>query len=230
MQRFLFIGANSDMAIAAATYFKQQGIEVIWLSRTECSNEYSQSFQISGLSETDFPQLDGQIDGLVYFPGSVNLKPMRSLKDGDLLEEYKINVLGALNAVKIYLPNLKLSEKASVVFLSSVAVQLGMPFHASVGINKGAIEGLTRSLAAELSPEIRVNAIALSLTETKMTQRMVNTEDKKQGIAQRHPLNAIGTLEDVSNMLEFLLTPKSAWMTVQILHLDGGMSTVKKWF
>ena len=153
---------------------------------------------------------------------------MRSLKDGDLLEEYKINVLGALNAVKIYLPNLKLSEKASVVFLSSVAVQLGMPFHASVGINKGAIEGLTRSLAAELSPEIRVNAIALSLTETKMTQRIVNTEDKKQGIAQRHPLNAIGTLEDVSNMLEFLLTPKSAWMTGQILHLDGGMSTVKK--
>jgi NAD(P)-dependent dehydrogenase (short-subunit alcohol dehydrogenase family) len=95
-------------------------------------------------------------------------------------------------------------------------------------MNKGAIEGLTRSLAAELSPEIRVNAIALSLTETKMTQRMTNTEEKKQGIAQRHPLATIGTSEDVANMLEFLLTEKSAWMTGQILHLDGGMSVVKK--
>ena len=228
MQRFLFIGANSDMAIATAKQFKQQGIEVIGLSRSECTSEYSQTHIISGLSESDFPQLEGQIDGLVYFPGSVNLKPMRSLKEVDLLEEYKINVLGAFNAVKMYLPNLKLSKQASVVFFSSVAVQLGMPFHASVGMNKGAVEGLVRSLAAELSPEIRVNAIALSLTDTKMTQRMVNTEDKKLAIAQRHPLNAIGTLEDVTNILEFLLTPKSAWMTGQILHLDGGMSAVKK--
>jgi NAD(P)-dependent dehydrogenase (short-subunit alcohol dehydrogenase family) len=228
MQRFLFIGANSDMAIATASQFKQQGIEVIGLSRSECTSEYSHSHIISGLSESDFPQLEGQIDGLVYFPGSVNLKPMRSLKEVDLLEEYKINVLGAFNAVKMYLPNLKLSKQASVVFFSSVAVQLGMPFHASVGMNKGAIEGLTRSLAAELSPEIRVNAIALSLTETKMTQRMTNTEEKKQVIAQRHPLATIGTSEDVANMLEFLLTEKSAWMTGQILHLDGGMSVVKK--
>jgi 3-oxoacyl-[acyl-carrier protein] reductase len=114
------------------------------------------------------------------------------------------------------------------VFFSSVAVQLGMPFHASVGMNKGAIEGLTRSLSAELSPEIRVNAIALSLTETKMTQRMTNTEEKKQGIAQRHPLRTIGSTEDVYNLLDFLLTEKSAWMTGQILHLDGGMSVVKK--
>ena len=123
MQRFLFIGANSDMAIATAKQFKQQGIEVIGLSRSECTSEYSQTHIISGLSESDFPQLEGQIDGLVYFPGSVNLKPMRSLKEVDLLEEYKINVLGAFNAVKIYLPNLKLSKQASVVLFSSVAVQ-----------------------------------------------------------------------------------------------------------
>jgi NAD(P)-dependent dehydrogenase (short-subunit alcohol dehydrogenase family) len=228
MQRFIFIGANSDMAIATANQFKQQGIEVIGLSRSECTSEYSHSHIISGLSESDFPQLEGQIDGLVYFPGSVNLKSFRSLKEEELITEYQINVLGALNAVKIYLPNLKLSKQASVVFFSSVAVQLGMPFHASVGMNKGAVEGLVRSLAAELSPEIRVNAIALSLTETKMTQRMVNTGDKRLAIAQRHPLNAIGTLDDVTHMLEFLLTTKSAWMTGQILHLDGGMSAVKK--
>jgi 3-oxoacyl-[acyl-carrier protein] reductase len=228
MYRFLFIGANSDMAIAAAAYFNKQGIKVIGLSRSECSGDFGQSHIITGLSETDFPQLEGQIDGLVYFPGSVNLKPIRSLKEVDLLEEYKINVLGAFNAVKAYLPNLKLSPQASIVLFSSVAVQLGMPFHASVGMNKGAVEGLVRSLAAELSPEIRVNAIALSLTETKMTQRMVNSEDKKQAIAQRHPLNTIGKSEDVTHMLEFLLTPKSTWMTGQILHLDGGMSAVKK--
>ena len=228
MKRFLFIGANSDIAIHTANQFKQQGIEVIGLSRSECSADFSQSYVLSGLTESDFPKIEGAIDGLVYFPGSVNLKSFRSLKEEELITEYQINVLGALNAVKIYLPNLKLSQKASVVFFSSVAVQLGMPFHASVGINKGAIEGLTRSLAAELSPEIRVNAIALSLTETKMTQRMTNTEEKKQGIAQRHPLGTIGSKEDVSNMLDFLLTEKSAWMTGQILHLDGGMSVVKK--
>jgi 3-oxoacyl-[acyl-carrier protein] reductase len=228
MKRFLFIGANSDMAQKANEQFQKQGYEVIGISRSNLSDVYGQSYQIEGVGESDFPKIEGTIDGLVYFPGSVNLKSFRSLKQEELITEYQINVLGALNAVKTYLPNLKLAKKASVVFFSSVAVQLGMPFHASVGMNKGAIEGLTRSLAAELSPEIRVNAIALSLTDTKMTERMVNTEEKRQGIAQRHPLGAIGSKEDVANMLDFLLTEKSAWMTGQILHLDGGMSAVKK--
>lgn len=228
MKRFLFIGANSDMARKANEQFLKQGYEIIGISRSNLSDVYGQSYKIEGVGESDFPKIEGAIDGFVYFPGSVNLKSFRSLKQEELITEYQINVLGALNAVKTYLPNLKLAEKASVVFFSSVAVQLGMPFHVSVGINKGAIEGLTRSLAAELSPEIRVNAIALSLTDTKMTERMINTEEKRQGIAQRHPLGAIGSTEDVANMLAFLLTEKSAWMTGQILHLDGGMLAVKK--
>jgi NAD(P)-dependent dehydrogenase (short-subunit alcohol dehydrogenase family) len=143
----------------------------------------------------------------------------------DFQSDFELNVLGAINSLHYYLP--KLRTGASVVFMSTVAVQTGMPYHSSVAVSKGAIEGLTRALAAEFAPKIRVNCIAPSLTQTKLAGRLLNSEEKVDAMAQKHPLKKIGKSEDLSNALDFLLNDTSAWMTGQIMHLDGGMSTLK---
>ena len=125
------------------------------------------------------------------------------------------------------LPRLKKSGNASIVLFSTVAVQSGLPFHTQVAASKGALEGLTKALAAELAPTIRVNCIAPSLTDTPLAASLLNTEQKKEAIALRHPLKRIGTAGDIANMASFLLSPKASWITGQILHVDGGMSSLK---
>ena len=125
------------------------------------------------------------------------------------------------------LPRLKKSENASIVLFSTVAVQTGLPFHTQVSASKGAIEGLARSLAAEYAPAIRVNCIAPSLTDTPLAASLLNTDQKKEVNALRHPLKRIGTTADIANMAAFLLSEKAGWITGQILHVDGGMSSLK---
>jgi len=125
------------------------------------------------------------------------------------------------------LPRLKKSENASIVLFSTVAVQTGFNFHSQVAVSKGAIEGLSRSLAAEFAPKIRVNAIAPSLTDTGLASKLLSSEEKKQANAERHPLKKIGTPKDIAEMAVFLLSEKANWITGQILHVDGGMSSIK---
>jgi NAD(P)-dependent dehydrogenase (short-subunit alcohol dehydrogenase family) len=173
----------------------------------------------------NFPNIEGAIDGLIYCPGTINLKPFRALKSEDFLNEYQINFLGAVKSIKQYLPNLQLSESPSIVLFSTVAVQTGMSFHASIASAKGAIEGLTRSLAAEFAPKIRVNAIAPSLTATPLADKLINNESKLKASEDRHPLKKIGSSSDMSQAVEFLLNAN--WMTGQIMHVDGGMSSVR---
>jgi NAD(P)-dependent dehydrogenase (short-subunit alcohol dehydrogenase family) len=179
------------------------------------------------LSNYQLPQISQQIDGIVYCPGSINLKPFRTLKHQDFITELELNVLGAIKILQAYSSNLAQSKNASVVFFSTVAVQTGMPFHSSVAVSKGALEGLTRALAAEFAPKIRVNCIAPSLTQTPLAGKLINTPEKLEAGANRHPLKRIGTASDIANAAEFLLSEKASWVTGQVIHIDGGMSTLK---
>ena len=218
--KVLIVGANSD--IARNLIENNKCIDFIEL--TSSANLPHQN-HVNIMNDLTFPDIDQVLDGFVYFPGSINLRPFSSLKEQDYLNDFNINVLGLVKTLKHYQKNLK--ENASVIFISSVAAQLGMPYHASISICKSAIEGLTRSLAAEWAPKIRVNCIAPSLINTKMSARLLRTDKQIEQIKNRHPLKRHGNVDDISGAIEFLLSAKSSWMTGQILKIDGGMSTLK---
>lgn len=175
----------------------------------------------------DLAGLPEVIDGLVYCPGSINLKPFHRLSEADFLNDWQINCMGAIKMIQLLLPALKKAGAPSIVLFSTVAVQTGMPFHASIAAAKGAVEGLTRSLAAELAPKIRVNCIAPSLVQTSLAEKLVNTPEKIEAGGKRHALQRIGQPGDIAAMAEFLLSDNAGWITGQVLHIDGGMSTLK---
>ena len=227
MKTILLVGASSSVAKEVAKQLKTEGQTIISISRSEPDAPFDIFHQHDVSSDDPMPTVDNCIDGLVYFPGTINLKPFQSLKGPNFLEDFQINVLGAIKSIQSYSKNLALSESASIILYSTVAVQTGMPFHASVAASKGAIEGLTRSLAAEFAPKIRVNCIAPSLTNTPMASRLLSSPEKIEASALRHPLKKIGDPKDLANMTIFLLSDASKWMTGQILHLDGGMSSIK---
>ena len=143
------------------------------------------------------------------------------------MNDYSLQVLGAVKTIQGVVSKLKSTENASIVLFSTVAVQTGLPFHSQVSASKGAIEGLTKALAAEYAPKIRVNCIAPSLTDTPLAASLVNNEQKREANAQRHPLKRIGKAEDLAHMAAFLLSDKASWISGQILHVDGGYSTLK---
>jgi 3-oxoacyl-[acyl-carrier protein] reductase len=227
MKTILLIGASSAVAKEVAKQLKTEGHTIISISRSKPQAPFDVYHQYDISSDDPMPIVDSCIDGLVYFPGTINLKPFQSLKAPNFLEDFQINVLGAIKSIQSYSKNLALSESASIILYSTVAVQMGMSFHASVAASKGAIEGLTRSLAAEFAPKIRVNCIAPSLTNTPMASRLLSSPEKIEASALRHPLKEIGDPKDLANMTVFLLSDTSKWMTGQIIHLDGGMSSIK---
>jgi NAD(P)-dependent dehydrogenase (short-subunit alcohol dehydrogenase family) len=226
MKTFLLIGANSAVAKELTAQLLSEGHKICSISRTPSGFSGVSHYTLDPLHD-DLPEMDEAIDGLVYFPGTIQLKPFRSLKPADFETDLQVNVLGAIKSIQHFLPALKKSEHASVVMFSTVAVQQGMPFHASVALSKGAVEGLIRSLAAEFAPSIRFNCIAPSLTNTPMAERFLNTPEKQAASAQRHPMKTIGTPADLAAMTAFLLSDQSGWITGQVLHVDGGMSTLK---
>lgn len=170
--------------------------------------------------------LPEQIDGLVYCPGSINLKPFSMLKTDAFEKDLEINFIAFVNILKKLEAKLKKANNASVVVFSTVAVKVGMPFHTSVAAAKGALEGFSKSLAAEWAPKIRVNVIAPSLTNTPLAKRLLGNDAKKEKMDERHPLKRVGETEDIANMACFLLSEKTSWITGQIIGVDGGMSTL----
>ena len=231
MNNYLIIGGSSGIGKALVQQLVAAGHQVF--------ATYNQHPVTESIPNVRYAHLDVMADtlaldflpetlhGIAYCPGSINLKPFHRLKPAAFEEDYKLQVVGAIKVLQGALPKLKAAGKASVVFFSTVAVQLGFNFHTQVAASKGAIEGLTRSLAAELAPSIRVNAIAPSLTDTPLAAKLLSTDEKKEANAQRHPLKKIGTPEDIASMATFLLTDQSSWMSGQVLKVDGGMSSIK---
>jgi NAD(P)-dependent dehydrogenase (short-subunit alcohol dehydrogenase family) len=228
-KNILIIGGSSG--IGKAVVEQLQGDNNIYVANRSSDNLDLQKvthIPYDAINDSlDTSLLPEQLDGFVYCPGSINLRPFRGLKPETFDEDFKINVMGAIKSLQAVLKNLQQSEQASIVFYSTVAVQTGMPFHASVAASKGAIEGLTKSLAAEYAPKFRVNAIAPSLTDTPLADKFLNNESKLEKASERHPLKSIGSAEDIAETTCFLLSDKSKWMTGQIIHLDGGIGNLK---
>lgn len=171
-------------------------------------------------------QIPETIDGLVYCPGSINLRPFKMLKPEAFAADLELNFMSLIRVVHALLPKLKNSEQASLVFFSTVAVKVGMPFHTSVAAAKGAIEGFAKALAAEYAPAFRVNVIAPSLTDTPLASKLLTNDDKRLKMGERHPLKRVGTAKEVADLASFLLSDKSSWITGQVLGIDGGTSTL----
>ncbi|REG91583.1 SDR family NAD(P)-dependent oxidoreductase [Algoriphagus antarcticus] len=223
-KNIVIIGGNSGIGKAVSELAIESGANVFSYSRSEDGG--SKLDVTEEFSEiTDLPEI---IDGLVYCPGSINLKPFHRISIEDFKSEMELNFFGAVKVLQACMKNLKKSDRASVVLYSTVAVQTGMGFHSGIASAKGAVEGLVRSLAAEWAPnKIRVNAVAPSLTDTPLAQQLLSTDDKRSASDKRHPLGRIGTPEDIAEATLYLLSDKSSWITGQILPVDGGMSSLK---
>ncbi len=227
MQTFLLAGASSAMAQCTAKYLQEKGHKVIGISTKPCVYNYDFFYQIENYTFENFPAIDGDIHGIVYFPGTINLKPFKRITAAEFTADLNINTLGAVAFTQAYLNNIKKVNSASIVFISSVAVSTGLPFHASISMAKGALEGLTRALAAELAPTIRVNCVAPSLVNTPLSDKFINTPEKLDVMQNRNPLRKIGQAADVANAIVFLLSNESNWISGQTIAIDGGMNNLK---
>jgi NAD(P)-dependent dehydrogenase (short-subunit alcohol dehydrogenase family) len=228
MKNILIVGASKGIGSAAASILLQKGNQ-LWLTARDAqsitlSAFNKQSFDVQTGSEIQLPEV---LDGIIYAPGTINLKPFHRLSDADFLLDWQINVNGFIKVVQAALPNLKRANNASVIAFSSVAAKIGMPFHASIGSAKGALEGLTRSLAAEYAPKIRFNVIAPSLTATPLAEKLINTPEKLENSQKRHPLQRIGSAYDQANLACFLLSDEASFITGQVFGVDGGLSSLK---
>lgn len=229
MKNVLIIGASSGIGKALALQLVKHEIRVFgtYNQSESASTENIDFHHLNVLDEElDLSFVPDELHGLVYCPGSINLKPFHRIKPEEFAEDLQLQTIGAIKVIQQVLPKLK-SGKGSIVLFSTVAVQQGFNFHAQVAVSKGAIEGLTRALAAEFAPTIRVNCIAPSLTDTPLAEKLLNSDQKRETNAERHPLKRIGTSEDIANAVAFLLSEDSSWMTGQIMKVDGGMSAIK---
>jgi NAD(P)-dependent dehydrogenase (short-subunit alcohol dehydrogenase family) len=228
MKNILLIGASSGIGKATAEKLSQHHRVYGSFNSNPSTHNDIHYFKYNVLEdELNLEELPDVIHGLVYCPGAIHLLPFKRISEDQFLDDYRLQVTGAVKTIQRILPRLRKAENASIVLFSTVAVQSGFNFHTLVAASKGAIEGLTRSLAAEFAPKIRVNAIAPSLTDTPLAGKLLSTESKKESNAARHPMKRIGTENDMANAVAYLLFEESSWMTGQILKVDGGISSIK---
>jgi NAD(P)-dependent dehydrogenase (short-subunit alcohol dehydrogenase family) len=237
-QKFVVVGGSGGIGSALARRIAARGDFVHLVGRNEArleslANELNGSFSIADV--LDRVQVDAalaeagsEIAGLAYAVGSITLKPFARLTDEDALRDFHLNALGAFRVIQAALPALKAaSDGSSILLFSSVAASQGFPSHAAIGMAKGAVEGLTLSLAAELAPRIRVNCIAPSLTRTPLSSVLTSNESMAMAIAGLHALQRLGEPDDIAAMAAFLLSPDASWITGQIVGADGGRGTLR---
>lgn len=230
MKNIVIVGAGKGIGLRSAQLLKNENLFTISRNLTpELEILDTQFFKLDvikdDLSEVSLPE---EIHGVVFCPGFINLKPFHRISEEDFLADFHQNFLGAVKIIQKCLPALKKSGSASIVLFSTVAAKVGMPFHTSIAASKGAIESFARSLAAELaSAKIRVNVIAPSLSDTGLAAQLLSTDEKRLASAKRHPLQRIGSADDSAQIVEFLISDKSSWITAQVIGVDGGLGTIK---
>jgi NAD(P)-dependent dehydrogenase (short-subunit alcohol dehydrogenase family) len=226
MRKIVVVGGSKGIGNAIIKNLLQEN-EVVNISRTppEMTHQNLTHYSCDILTD-ELPNLEG-VDSLVYCPGSINLKPVSRLSLEDFRTDFEINVLGAVKSIQKYLPQLKKGENPSILLFSTVASKLGMPFHASIATSKSGVEGLVKSLGAELAPTIRVNAIAPTVTNTDLASKLLRNERMIENITERHPLKRFLNPEDVAATAAFLLSDKAASFSGQIFEMDCGIVSFK---
>ncbi len=232
MKNFIVVGGSSGFGFKLTqNLIGESNVFVISRSHSKEVTELGAKHIVSDaklIDQADLTSLPDEIHGLVYCPGSINLRPFTRLKPDDFREDFEQNVIGAIKTIQAVLPRIKKAKGGSIVLFSTVAAKLGMPFHSSIATSKAAIEGLAKSLAAELAQsDIRVNVIAPSLTDTALAQGLLSTPEKRDAAGKRHPLKRVGTPDDMAYMVETLLDDRSSWITGQVIGVDGGMGSLK---
>jgi 3-oxoacyl-[acyl-carrier protein] reductase len=222
MSHILIVGGSSGIGETLVTQLIDQGHKVTTICRTQPKIPVYEHHSID-VTRDELPVLTNRYDGLVYCPGSINLKPFVNLTETDFRQDMEINFFAAVNIIQKYITLLQNDKPSSIVVFSTVAVRKGMSFHASTAACKGALEAFAISLAAEYAPKVRINVIAPSLTETPLSQSLMRSRDV---IEKRHPMKRLGTTDDIANTATFLLSEKSGWITGQIIGVDGGMSSL----
>ena len=226
MRKILVVGGSRGIGREIVKRLVEEN-RVYCFSRTKSEEEHEnlKTYELDVLKD-DLPELE-ELDSVVYCPGSINLKPFSRLTPSDYQEDFEINVMGAIKVLNAYEKILKKGDNPSVVLFSTVASDMGMIFHASVAVSKSAVEGLVKSLAAEWAPSIRVNAIAPTITDTDLAERILRNDSIREKMRDRHPLKRILEPSEVAELACFLLSPAAASMTGQILKMDAGMVSVK---
>jgi len=225
---FLIVGGPSAIGLELVKTLSADARVTVWSRQPSDALPPDVDHDVwDAMGDTDPPEVPKQLTGLAYCPGSIRLKPVTRLADQDFRQDFDLNCLGAVRSVRACLPALRRGNVGSIVLFSTVAVAQGMPMHASIAAAKGAVEGLTRSLAAELAPRIRVNAIAPSLVDTPLSAALTADDKRREAADRRHPLQRIGKAGEVAELAMSLLDGRLHWMTGQVLHLDGGLSSVR---
>lgn len=226
MRNILVIGGSKGIGKAIITNLVEEN-HVYNVSRTspDFSHNNLTHFSLDILTD-ELPEID-KIDTLIYCPGSINLKPISRLKLEEFRDDFEINVVGAVKAIQHYLPKIKNGKNPSILLFSSVATKLGMPFHASVAAAKSGVEGITKSLGAELAPTIRVNAIAPTVTDTDLASKLLRNDRMIENITERHPLKKYLQPKEVADLSTFLTSDKAKSISGQIFELDCGIVSFK---